>query len=160
MKIDTYDLEKLIKMMRNDFDKVGQADAFDEVKELYQGVLYYSISNLYLLKEVVTPGFADTELKSWIETGKGVYKKGNIESLTIFRTNLLPESDYESMIEDMKDLYLELQQQDEDDDRIRELKKRLVLALFSLNFTLLFEGGEEAYEEAQAWLMEREFGDI
>ncbi len=160
MTVERYNFTDLISMMRNDFDTVSGADAMEEVRELYQGVLYYSVSNLHLLMQVIDPEYRDEALSKWIEAGKGQHKKANIESLTIFRSNLLPASDYEKVVEDMKDLYLNLQQQDDDDDRVRDMKKRLVLAMFSINFTLLFEGGEEAYEEAQAWLMDREFGDI
>lgn len=158
LKIHTFDFDKTIAGLRSDFGKVEAADALEDVKNVYRGVLYFCIQNLYALGRLVN-NTSDTELEAWLEAGKGKHKKESIETLTIFRTNLLPESNFEKLTERLKDFYLELAPLEEDDD-MRELKKKLVLTMFSTNFTLFFEGGEEAYAEAQAWLMDREFGDI
>ena len=158
LKIATFDFEKTIAMLRSDFEKVGESDALDEVKDIYRGILYFALLNLYALGKELGQK-PDASLETWLEEGKGQHKKAHVESLAIFRTNLLPESDYEKVVERLKDCYLELTGTEEEDE-VRELKKKLVLTLISLNFTLYFEGGEEAYSEAQEWLMEREFGNI
>lgn len=145
-------------MLRRDFDLVDESDAVADVKDIYHGVLFFSIQNLYQLRQLFD-GAGDAGLEAWIRDGAGRYKKASVETLTIFRTNLLPDSDYEATVEDLRDAYLELAASEEEDE-LREIKKKLVLTLFSLNFTLFFEGGEEAYMEAQEWLMDREFGDI
>ena len=158
LKLARFDFDGTITLLREDFERVSECDALEDVKAIYHGVLFFSIQNLYQLRQLFDAKSVGA-MASWIADGAGRYKKANIETLTIFRTNLLPESDYEGVIEDLRDCYLELAQSDEEDE-LREIKKKLVLTLFSLNFTLFFEGGEEAYMEAQEWLMDREFGDI
>ena len=158
LKLARFDFEGTIAMLREDFDRVTKSDALEDVKAIYHGVLFFSIQNLYQLQQLFGEK-SDAAIESWIADGAGRYKKANIETLTIFRTNLLPESDYDGVVEDLRECYLELAQSEEEDE-LREIKKKLVLTLFSLNFTLFFEGGEEAYMEAQEWLMDREFGDI
>ncbi len=158
LKLARFDFDTTLAMLRGDFERVGGSDALEDVKEIYRGVLFFSIQNLYQLRQLFKEG-TDDSLAAWIADGAGRYKKASIETLTIFRTNLLPESDYEGIVEELRECYLELAQSEEEDE-LREIKKKLVLTLFSLNFTLFFEGGEEAYMEAQEWLMDREFGDI
>lgn len=158
LKLSRFDFNKTLVMLRGDFDRVSESDALEDVKDIYHGVLFFSIQNLYQMQQLFNDQ-GDTFLEAWIAEGAGRYKKASVETLTIFRTNLLPESDYETVVEDLRDCYLELAASEEEDE-LREIKKKLVLTLFSLNFTLFFEGGEEAYMEAQEWLMDREFGDI
>lgn len=158
LKLARFDFDGTLSMLREDFAQVDESDALEDVKEIYHGVLFFSIQNIYQLRQLFDSK-SDAGLETWINDGTGRYKKASVETLTIFRTNLLPDSDYEGVVEDLRDAYLELAASDEEDE-LREIKKKLVLTLFSLNFTLFFEGGEEAYLEAQEWLMDREFGDI
>lgn len=159
LKIKSFDFEKNIKLLRDDFEKVEKSDALLEVKTIYEGVLYFCIVNLHTLNRFLNKN-EDKELLLWIEQNKGKYKKSSIDTLNIFRTNLLPETDYAKLVDKLKDFYLEILQADNDDDDIRELRKLLVLAMFSVNFTLFFESGEEEYSQMQEWLMDKEFGDI
>lgn len=159
LKIKSFDFEKNIKLLRDDFEKVEKSDALLDVKGIYEGVLYFCIVNLEALNRFLNKN-EDKELLLWMEENKGKYKKSSIDTLNIFRENLLPETDYAKLVDKLKDFYLEILQADNDDDDIRELRKLLVLAMFSLNFTLFFEGGEEEYSQMQEWLMDKEFGDI
>ena len=157
LQIETFDFDGTIEVLRRDFDLIEGCDALDQVKEIYRGVLFFSIQNLYQLQKLVS-GSENKVLETWLEEGKGRYKKASIDTLNLFRTNLLPDTDFTRIVEKLKDCYLDLGSPEE--DREAEMKKKLVLTLFSLNFTLFFEGGEGDYMEAQEWLMDREFGDL
>ena len=104
LQIETFDFDGTIEVLRRDFDLIEGCDALDQVKEIYHGVLFFSIQNLYHLQKLVS-GSENKVLEPWLEEGRGRYKKASIDTLNLFRTNLLPDTDFTRIVEKLKDYY-------------------------------------------------------